>query len=204
MAASVILLEAAPLNAATGFAQTVRLAGGGARQPYYYGGQHWRAGIVRLPTFITSISFEGADFGEGGVPQAAELQWAPSTKADLATLAGYFWIDAPVTVHIGPENAAGALPPLRLTGKVLSTSVEDGTLKIQLSDPAAGLKKPLLMDRFGGTGGLFLDRRAGDSAYRARECRWRAAAPSFDRQGTLHLGRRRHAQDPTERSGGGS
>lgn len=154
MTAAVILIEATPLRASDGAAQSVRLAGGGAFYPYYYGGQHWRAGVVGLPTFITSIDFAGDDFGNGGVPQAAELQWAPSTKADLSTYAGYFWIDAPITVRIGPENASGTLPDVRLTGKVLSALVDGGTLKIALSDPAADLKKPLLTERFGGTGGL--------------------------------------------------
>lgn len=154
MPAAVILVEAMPRRSADGVAETVRIAGGGGQFPYFYGGQHWRAGVVQLPTFITSINFEGGDFGEGGVPQAAELQWAPTTKVDLTALANYFWIDAAITVRIGPENATGTQPPLALTGKVLSAPVEGGTIKIQLSDPAADLKKPLLTDRYGGTGGL--------------------------------------------------
>lgn len=154
MPAAVILVEAMPRRSADGVAETVRIAGGGGQFPYFYGGQHWRAGVVQLPTFITSINFEGGDFGEGGVPQAAELQWAPTTKVDLTALANYFWIDAAITVRIGAENATGTLPPIALTGKVLAAPVEGGTIKIQLSDPAADLKKPLLTDRYGGTGGL--------------------------------------------------
>lgn len=154
MAAPCILIEAAPVRAADGVAETVRLAGGGGQFPYFYGNQHWRAGVVQLPTFITAINFEGGDFGEGGVPQAAELQWAATTKSDLSGMAGYFWIDAPITVRIGDENASGTLPAVKLTGKVLSSTVDGGTLKIQLSDPVADMKKPLLTDRFGGTGGL--------------------------------------------------
>jgi len=65
-----------------------------------------------------------------------------------------FWIDAPITVRIGDENAAGTLPPVVLTGKVLAATVDGGVLKIALCDPAADLKKPLLTARYGGTGNL--------------------------------------------------
>jgi hypothetical protein len=151
MAAPLILIEASPRLVSTGATATVRLAGGGAFSPYYYGGQHWRAGVVQLPTFITSLSFDGGDFGAGGIPQAAEIQWAPTTKADLAAMAAYYWPDAAITVRIGVE---GALPPVRLTGKVLDAPIDGGVLKLQLSDPAASIRKPLLTARYGGTGGL--------------------------------------------------
>jgi hypothetical protein len=154
MVARVILIDVSPRNAATGAAVTLRLAGGGADAPYYYGGNHYRAGVTGLPGFQCSINFDGDDFGTGGVPQAAEIAWQPSTKADLAAMAGYFWPDAPVTVRIGDESASGALPPVRLTGKVLSGTVESGALKLVLSDPAADMKNPLLTARYGGTGGI--------------------------------------------------
>lgn len=154
MAANVILIEASPRRAADGVNETVRLAGGGGQFPYFYGGQHYRAGVVQLPTIVTAITFDGGDFGAGGVPQAAELQWAASRKADLAAIANYFWIDAPITVRIGDENSAGTLPAVTITGKVLSATVDGGVVKLQLSDPAADLKKPLLTARFGGTGGV--------------------------------------------------
>jgi len=149
--APVILLEAQPRRVADGISETVRLAGGGAVVPYYYAGQHWRAGIAELPTIITSLEFEGGDVGTGSVPQAMELRWAPSSRVDLAAIAGYFWPDAAVSVRIGPE---GALPPVAIAGTALDATVEDGIVKISLADPAAALKKPLLTERYAGTGGL--------------------------------------------------
>lgn len=151
MAAVVILVEAQPRVVADGSVVTVRLAGGGAHFPYFYAGQHWLAGVVALPTIITSIEFNGDDIGAGGIPQAAEIEWAPSDKADLAALAAYYWGDAPITVRVGPE---GQLPPIVLPGKVLSATVTNGRLNIAMADPAADLKKPLLTARFAGTGGL--------------------------------------------------
>lgn len=151
MAPPLILIEAEPRDVASGAATTVRLAGGGGQLPYYYGGQHWRAGVVQLPTIVTALGFDGGDFGSGGVPQAAEIQWAPATKADLAAMAAYYWPDAVITVRIGPE---GTLPPIVLTGKVLDAPVEGGVLKLQMSDPAAAIRKPLLTARYAGTGGV--------------------------------------------------
>lgn len=152
MAAMLILVEAQPRQASDGATRTVRLAGGGAAYPYYYAGEHWMAGITGLPTIITSLTFDGTDLGTGGVPQAAEIVWGTSSRADLADLAGLVWADALITVRIGPE---GSLPPVALSGKVLTATVEDGgKLKIAMADPAADLKKPLLTDRYGGTGGL--------------------------------------------------
>ncbi|MDE1917674.1 MAG: hypothetical protein KGJ57_18155 [Sphingomonadales bacterium] len=154
MTAPIILVEVNPRRAADGVTETVRLAGNGCLYPYFYGGEHWRAGISKLPTLVTELSFQGDDFGTGGVPQAAEIEWGASTDADLAEMSAYMWIDAPITVRIGPENADGVLPDVVLTGKVLSALPEGSTLKITLSDPAADLKKPLITATYGGTGGL--------------------------------------------------
>jgi hypothetical protein len=145
MAALLYLVEAQPRQASDGAARTVRLAGGGAAYPYFYAGGHWMAGITGAPTIITSLSFDGTDLGTGGVPQAAEIVWGTTSRADLADLAGLVWADAPITIRIGPE---GSLPPIALSGKVLTATVEDGgKLKIAMADPAADLKKPLLTDR---------------------------------------------------------
>jgi len=153
MPAQVILVEAQPARAADGIAETIRLAGGGALMPYTYSGQtDWRAGVVGLPTLIASLEYEGGEFPAGSVPAAAAIEWAPSNKALLSATASYVWADAPVTVRIGSEGAA--LPPVRISGKVLDAKASGGKLTIALADPATGLKKPLLTARFAGTGGL--------------------------------------------------
>ncbi|RIV82947.1 hypothetical protein D2V17_14185 [Aurantiacibacter xanthus] len=154
MGAPLILIEASPRRVSTGATETVRLAGGGGIKPYHYGGHHWRAGIAKLPTIVTALDFENGEFGTGAVPAASEVRWSPSSKADLAEMAAFLWKDAAITMRIGPEPTEGELPPVVLTGKVLETPIADGVMTIQFSDPAADLKKPLLTDRFAGTGGL--------------------------------------------------
>ena len=72
----------------------------------------------------------------------------------LDELASLFWTDAPIIVRMGPEDAALALPPIDTSGLVLETAVEGGALTIALADLAADLKRPVLVDRFAGTGGI--------------------------------------------------
>lgn len=151
MTAQMILVEAQPALASTGAAVDVRLAGGGAVKPYYYGGNHYQAGITGLPTIIQSLEFDGGELGTGSVPSATELRWSPAKLSQLAAVSAYYWNDAPITVRIGPE---GAYPGITLSGKVLEANAEDGSLRIALADPAADLKKPFPITRYLGTGGL--------------------------------------------------
>lgn len=152
MVAPVILVEAQPRNAADGSAVPLRLAGLGGLYPYFYGEQHYRAGIAGLPRTIASLDFDGEQLGGGGVPQAMELRWSPAGRALLAEAAALYWADAPITVRIGPEGTD--LPPIATAGLVLDAPVEGNAVRITLSDAAADLKKALLTDRFAGTGGI--------------------------------------------------
>lgn len=153
MAATIILAEIHLRAVADGATTIVRLAGGGGARPYHYGGEHWRAGIVALPTISATIDYDGEISG-GTVPENATISYAPGRQAVLANLAGYFWPDAPIILRAGPEGAASTLPPVLVQGKVLEVSTAEGKLSIALADPAADLKKPLLKDRYLGTGGL--------------------------------------------------
>lgn len=150
MAGPLILIEAQPRRVADGVAETVRLAGGGGALPYHYAGAHWRAGIEALPTIIASLDYDGEIVG-GGVPQAMTINFAPNGQSGVSALSGYYWGDAAITVRVGPE---GALPPVIAQGKVTETASSEGKMAIALADPAADLKKPLLTDRYAGTGGL--------------------------------------------------
>ncbi|MDZ7894981.1 MAG: hypothetical protein U5M50_08575 [Sphingobium sp.] len=152
MSANVILLSAAPRDPADGSAQLVRLAGGGGVVPYLYGGQLHRAGIVSLPRIVTALSYPGDDLGTGALPQALTVAWKPGRRVDFNALATLFWADAPVAVYLGPEGQD--VPVELLTGKVLTATADEASLSIALADPAVDLKRPLLVDRFAGTGGV--------------------------------------------------
>lgn len=152
MIAPVILVEATPRGASDGAPMGVRLAGGGAVVPYFYGGEHYRAGVTGLPKTSASLDFDGQQLGGGGVGQTLEIAWAPATGVALDELSAMFWKDAPITVRVGPEG--DAVPPVVTTGLVLENAVEEGVLRIALADQGADLKRPLLVDRYAGTGGI--------------------------------------------------
>lgn len=152
MTANVILLSAAPRLPADGSEQLVRLAGGGGVVPYLYGGELHRAGIVALPKIVTALSYPGDDLGTGALPQALTLSWHAGRRPDFNQLATLFWDDATAAIYLGPEGQD--VPVELVTGKVLTATAEDGALTIAMADPAVELKRPLLVDRFAGTGGI--------------------------------------------------
>ncbi|WP_288457737.1 hypothetical protein [uncultured Sphingomonas sp.] len=152
MSASVVLVEAYPRLASDGAEVRVLLAGLGGERPYFYQGEHWRAGLTALPRSVARLDHDGLALGGGGVADAFELVWAPAGKAALADVAALVWNDAPIAVYVGPEG--DALPPMATSGLVLDTAIEGGALTIAMADGAVDLKRPLLVDRFGGAGGL--------------------------------------------------
>lgn len=147
----VVLLTAQPRNPATGAATAVRLAGGGNVKPYYYGGQHFRAGVTRLLRMGAAIEWGENGWTGGVVPSTGVIGWAPSSKADLAATAAYYWPGAAIVVEEGEEETA--VFATRLTGKVSDAPVQDGQLVITLADLSVGLDRPVVTARFAGTGG---------------------------------------------------
>ncbi len=177
MGTPVILIEAHPRRPADGATVPVRLAGGGWRKPFHYFGQHWRAGIVGLPATSSSLDFDGTQAGGGGVAPVSEVRFAGADRATMAELAALYWTDAAVTMWVGPEGDVP--PPVDLTGLVVASSVEDGRLRLAFADRAAGLKRPVLVDRFAGTGGI-----EGPAEW-AGEIRTRAWGRCFNLRGRL-------------------
>lgn len=149
-AVKVVLVEAQPRRAADGVAETVRLAGGGAVAPYYYLGQHWKAGVTDLPTITTRLGFGPDGWTGGAVPQVSTVEWA----GDPATLAAYFWKSAAITIRVGPDGGTDPEFEAILTGKVTTATVPEDNLVLTLADPAADLYRPILTARFTGTGGI--------------------------------------------------
>ncbi|MDB2694396.1 hypothetical protein N9Y45_03000 [Erythrobacter sp.] len=147
MAGPLILVDVSPRRAADGVAVPFRLAGGGGDEPYPEG---YRGSIVQLPKFVAALDFDEKSFGTGGVATASVIEWAAS-RSDLANAVAHVWEDAEITVRIGEE---GSIPPITMNGRVMQATARDGKLQIALADPAVGLKKPFLRDRFEGTGGL--------------------------------------------------
>lgn len=148
----VIVVEAQPRRPSDATVRTVRLAGGGDQFPYRYGDVDWWGGILRLPSSVAKLDFDGEQMSGGGIPNALELFWQPAEGKRADDLASLWWKDAPITVRVGPEGRA--MPPIDTVGKVADVSIDAGVMKITLADVAIDLKRALLVDRFAGTGGL--------------------------------------------------
>lgn len=146
----VALITVQPRIVSTGVPTTFRLAGGGGRKGYYYGANHYRAGIASLPRFRAELGFDEQGWNGGVVPTTGSIVWAPYTKTSLAELAAYFWPGAAITIETGDEDI-GAFTTL-LTGKVADAAVQDHHLVITVGDLGASLDKPLVTARFAGTG----------------------------------------------------
>lgn len=147
----VTLIEASPRDG-TGAPLTVRLAGGGRRGYTHLGKSDWRAGISSQPRFTSLLGFDESGWTSGAVPQAAALDFDPADPALLASLSDRIWFDAPITVWVG-DDTTGVFS-VRLKGSVAAHSVAAGVLTLTFADMSDALAKPMITDRFGGTGGL--------------------------------------------------
>jgi hypothetical protein len=133
MTPTIVRLTAIPRLLNSGATSTLRMAGGGNRSSYYFGGNHWRAGVVDLPRFSVSFGWDENGWNGNARPQIANLVWSPSVFADVATYANnYLWKDAPITAELGLELESGSAGdgPELLTGAPTtgsSTSWNSGT-----------------------------------------------------------------------------
>jgi hypothetical protein len=101
---AIVRLTAQPRLLSDGSLQTLRMAGGGNRVPYTFGGVSYRSGVVDLPRFTSAFAWEDAGWTGGARPQVAAIAWVPSLPGDLANYASlYLWKDAPITAEIGYE-----------------------------------------------------------------------------------------------------
>lgn len=147
----VVWIEAQPRDPATGAVQTVRLAGGGGAAPYLRDGNHYRAGVARLPRFRAALEFGEDGWTGGTVPQTSRVAFRPADRALLEQLAALFWLDAPIAIDVGPE--AGPWPRV-LTATVVGVGVGEIGLDLEIADLSARLDKPVVTERFAGSGGL--------------------------------------------------
>lgn len=165
--APIVRLTATPLLLTTGASQTLRMAGGGNRVPYNFGGTAYRAGVVDLPRFSCAFGWDDEGWNGGARPQVATIGWAPSIAADLANYASlYMWKDAAITAEIGLETDRvvggivvqdGGEPTswtTILTGTVQAVVTQDGALVFTVADNAGKMDKPIVTGHFAGTGNI--------------------------------------------------
>lgn len=146
---------------------TLRMASGGIRAPYRFGGVDYRSGVFDLPRFSSSFGWDEGGWNGAARPQFAAVRWSPSLRADLKNYASlYMWREAVLTADIGDEvdtvvsgivTDGGTEPaswtPI-LAGIVKEIAVSEAALVLTVADNAALLDKPIVTGHFAGTGGV--------------------------------------------------
>lgn len=148
----VVLITAKPRVVSTGAETTIRMAGFGNTAPYYYRGEHWRAGVATRPRFRAAIGFDETGWTGGSVPATGAMGFAPSTPGAMTDLAALYWPDASILVETVSEG--GSDFDTVLDGVIAGVSIEAGKLTFTVADGSVLLGKPVTDARFAGTGGI--------------------------------------------------
>lgn len=147
-----------PRRLSDGVAVVVRIAGGGYRCPYRFGGVDYRGGLKTAPRFKASVEWNDKGWTGGVQPQAATLEWYPSYAPDYVSYANaYLWTDAPITIERGDEGPNGEEPTswtTVLVGNVAGATAESGAIRLTVADLSSKLDKPVTAATFAGTGGV--------------------------------------------------
>jgi hypothetical protein len=150
----ITLLTLNPRNMITGALVTVRLAGGGSAGYKQFGSTDWKAGLGGAPAIVQRLGFDGNGFSEGASTIALSLAYLAASLEHAKTMKGYYWPDAPFTLHSGPDGGADGDMMLRLTGRVTDTTGVGADLNIGLADLNVDYAKPVIKATFAGTGGI--------------------------------------------------
>jgi hypothetical protein len=149
--ARVTLIEASPADPTSGAAVAVRLAAGGTRGYGHKGFTDWLAGVASEPRFASSIGFDQGGWTGASSPTSAQLVFTARRADRLSSVAGYYWIGAPIIVSTGDD----ALAPdwkVRATGTVTAITVDGAAVTLTIADRSGELYMPALPDTFLGTG----------------------------------------------------
>lgn len=151
-AARVILVEMWPRRPADGVAVPLRVIGGAAERADHFGVQ-WLPALSRMPRIVTRLGFDGRAFGAGAISTVGDIVIALGSAA-VAPFAGYLWARAVVTIKTGPADGADGDFATLWTGRAADVSIAGKQMVVRLADPAEDLRRPVLAERFAGTGDL--------------------------------------------------
>lgn len=150
----VYLVETSPWDATTGATVDVYLAGGGSRAYDHKGRADWFGGVVDLPAFAAGIGFDQNGWTGGALPQTGGLQFMATDTGRLNALAALNWLGAPVKVSSGDDASPAPAWTVELLGTVAAVKISGGKIIFTVTDLSGDLSKPVLYQRFAGTGGI--------------------------------------------------
>lgn len=156
---AVTLIELTPRRPADGVTETVRLCHNAVARANFLGVQ-WRPSAARLPSFESSLGFDGANFGRGTTPVVGDMEI--TLEETTRAWAGLIWKGAGITLRRGAWTRAGDDPAdgdfqTIWQGRVDSAAVTDATLRLVMLDPGQQLRRPMVTRQFGSSGIAVLD-----------------------------------------------
>lgn len=144
---SILLIECHARRASDGAAQTLRLASGGVRADYF--GVQWLPALIELPVMGARLGFDGRSFTAPVTSTVGGFSFSRNFKG-LEGAQDLIWKGADITIWQGtPDNLS-----VVWTGRAQGSSARDAAIVVDLADPAEEMAKPLVDQRFAGTGGL--------------------------------------------------
>lgn len=155
----VALLELRPRQPATG-APVIRRFCWNARVRARFLGEQWEPTLLSLPTFETSLGFDGQGFGQGAIPQVGQAEIAVERDDPMLALA---WPGAEAFLRIAPWPETGLADPAdadfgpAMPLRVENARVAGDTLRLTLIDAGRDLRRTALARRFGTSGTAQLD-----------------------------------------------
>lgn len=152
----VLLVELSPRRASDGVTVVRRVAAGGdAGTPYTYLGVGWQPAITAWPSWNSDMGVGEDGFGSTPAPSAAGLE-IDLRGGSLDGWADDIWRNAVCTIYTCEDGAADAAVATLMIGRIAECEGVDeaGRMRLVLSDPAADLRRPLLTEKFAGTGDL--------------------------------------------------
>lgn len=152
--AKLFLIEATPWNPATAATVNVRLAGGGSKPYNHLTFSDWMAGIVDPPAFTSAVDYQEQGWTGGAIPQTSQFRWAPSHEPNRTAIGGYVWKGASISIKSADDEANPVVYTTEVVGTVAGISVQEGVFAFTIQDLSGDLAKPVLVDRFLGTGGI--------------------------------------------------
>ncbi|MGD8327376.1 MAG: hypothetical protein PVF65_10705, partial [Sphingomonadales bacterium] len=149
--ALVLLIEATAFLPDGTDAPIIRLASGDNRADHF--GEQWYPALTQLPLMGARLGFNGRSF-EAPVTSTTGNFVFSLNMGDLERAADLVWDGADIKIYQGFEGDADGDFNLLWHGRAASSQTNEEAISITLADPSKELGKPILSERFAGTGGI--------------------------------------------------
>lgn len=149
--ALVLLIEAQAFLPDGTDAPLIRLVSGGSRADHF--GEQWYPALTQLPLMGARLGFDGRSFQAPVTSTTGNFAFSLH-MGDLERAADHIWNGADIKIYQGFDGDGDGDFNLLWHGRAASSQATEEAISVTLADPAQDLNKPILSERFQGTGGI--------------------------------------------------